>query len=410
MATPADKQPLVPLGHEEERFWTRDYEKPLGRQKAGRYNVFVPDPIATREFTFTSAAAGAIVEAATSLSHLQATRPELTSLAALARNLLRSESAASSRIEGIQISHKRLARAAYARAKGRAGDNRAGDNRAAEVLGNVDAMERAIEIGGSAEPFTVDSILDIHRMLLRFTEDRETAGILRTRQNWIGGSDYHPIGATYVGPPHEYVGELLEDLCHFIERTKIPPVAQAAIAHAQFENIHPFPDGNGRVGRALIYAVLRRRGAIPYYIPPVSLALAAQPKNYYNGLGAYSAGNVSAWSARFAHATTRAAQEAEALAAAIQERQRAWLEHLGQPRRDAAIRQIISALPGQPIIDVPAAQQLTGKSHVAVGKAIDQLDAAGILTKLNERKWGRVWECPGLLSLVEEVEKRIATP
>lgn len=74
------------------------------------------------------------------------------------------------------------------------------------------------------------------------------------------------------------------------------------------------------------------------------------------------------------------------------------------------MRQIISALPGQPIIDVPASQQLTGKSHVAVGNAIDQLEKVGILVKLNERKWGRVWECRELLMLVDAVEKRIATP
>jgi len=74
------------------------------------------------------------------------------------------------------------------------------------------------------------------------------------------------------------------------------------------------------------------------------------------------------------------------------------------------VRELVGALPEQPIIDVPAAQQLTGKSHVAVGNAIAQLEEAGILKKLNERKWGRVWECGELLTLVDDFEKNASTP
>ncbi len=367
--------------------------------------MFVPDPIAEREFSLDGESVSAIVEATKALGHLQDTRPQVTSLAALARNLLHSESAASSRIEGVKISHKRLARAAYARAGGRRGEHRA-----AEVLGNVEAMERAIDLGGKADPLTVDDIRDIHRTLLRFTEDREIAGVLRTKQSWIGGNDYHPLGAVYVGPPHEQVPKLLTDLCRFIARTDLAAIAQAAVAHAQFENIHPFADGNGRTGRALIYTILRRRGEIANYIPPVSLVLGSQPKNYVAGLGAYSKGDVGFWCARFADATSRAAAGAERMAERIEELQATWLERLGQPRRDSAARELIGALPAQPVIDVAAAQQLTGKSHVAVGNALSQLEAAGVLTALNERKWGRVWECGELLALVDDFERSLSTP
>ncbi len=402
-ATPNDM--ATPLGHHEERFWPADRTAPTGGQRGGVYEVFIPDPIAERPFTLGGEAVAAIAEATKALGHLGDTRPRLTSLAALARNLLRSESAASSRIEGVLISHKRLARAAYARN----GDPQ-GDNRAAEVLGNVEAMERAIELGGATDPFTVSDIRDIHRALLRFTEDRRFAGVIRTAQSWIGGNDYHPIGAAYVGPPHEQVPGLLEDLCSFIARADIAAVAQAAIAHAQFENIHPFVDGNGRTGRALIYTILARRGEINNYIPPISLVLDSEPKNYLGGLGAYSRGDVGSWCERFAHATTRAANGAEQLAQTIEERQTEWLGRLGEPRKDAAVRQLVSILPAQPVIDVPAAQRLTGKSHVAVGNAIAQLEQAGILQQLNERKWGRVWECGELLTLVEDFEKSISTP
>jgi len=403
---PSPPNPRVqPLGRHEDRFWTRDASAPIEHRAAGVYRVFIPDSIAGRDFELGGTAVQALGEATAALAGLQGARPQLTSLAALALNLLRSESAASSRIEGIQVSHRRLARAAYARTRGRGGDNRA-----AEVLGNIDAMQRSIEIGSNPRPLRVGDIIDIHRTLLRFTEDREIAGVLRVSQNWIGGNDWHPIGARYVPPPPELIAGLLADLCAFANRTDIAPVAQAAMAHAQFENIHPFADGNGRVGRALIYAVLRHRGEVPNYLPPISLALAAQPKSYVAGLGAYSTGHLSTWCERFAQATTRASREAQAVASAIEACQAAWIERLGCPRADAAVRQIIASLPGAPIIDVPAGQQLTGKSHVAVGNAIEQLERAGILHRLNERKWGRVWECAELLELLDDVEKRIATP
>ena len=312
---------------------------------------------------------------------------------------------ASSRIEGIAISHKRLARAAYEGA-----GKRRGDDRAAEVLGNVEAMKRAIELGGKAEPFAVKDILDIHRTLLRNTDAREIAGAIRDKQNWIGGNDYNPVGATYVPPPSEYVGDLLEDLCRFIERDDLPPVAQAAIAHSQFENVHPFADGNGRTGRALIYSTLRRSGEIRDYIPPISLVLGSEPNAYVNGFGAYSQGDVSTWCATFSDATARAARAAWQLAEDIEHCQEAWLERLGKPRKDAAVRQLVDILPEQPVIDVPVAQQLTGKSHVAVGSAIKQLEESGILVKLNQRKWGRVWECDEVLEFVDAFEKSVSTP
>lgn len=310
---------------------------------------------------------------------------------------------ASSRIEGVHLSHKRLARAAYQADRGHR------DRRAAEVLGNVEAMKRAIELGTAGDPLTPTDVADVHRILLRFTEDADIAGVVREAQNWIGGNDYNPVGATYVPPPHERVRPLLADLCAFVNRTDLAAIVQAAIAHGQFETIHPFADGNGRVGRALIYTVLRRRGETANYIPPISLILAAEPKAYIAGLTSYREGDVSGWLGQFADATARAATEAERLADAIEQLQSSWLDQLGQPRRDASVRQLVAALPQQPVIDVAAGQRLTGKSHVAVGNALEQLERAGILNTLNERKWGRVWECDQLLGLVDRFEKTIRT-
>lgn len=106
---------------------------------------------------------------------------------------------------------------------------------------------------------------------------------------------------------------------------------------------------------------------------------------------------------------TRAAIQAEQLADRIEQRQSAWLDRLGRPRRDAAVRQLVSVLPQQPVIDVATAQRLTGKSHVAVGRALQQLERTGVLNRLSERKWGRVWECDELFALVESFEKSVRT-
>ena len=93
-------------------------------------------------------------------------------------------------------------------------------------------------------------------------------GVIREEQNWIGGSSYNPCSATFVPPPAEHVQGLLEDLTVYINGDEHPALVQAAIAHAQFETIHPFADGNGRTGRALIHIILRRRGLAPAFRSP----------------------------------------------------------------------------------------------------------------------------------------------
>ena len=395
---------LEPLGHHERRLWEPNPGAMGGRlaRRGGWYEVFIPAEIADRGFALDEDVVATVASATKALARLDSAEPRLTSLNALATALLRSESTASSRIEGLAISQKRLARASFEDA-----DRQGKDNTAAEILGNVKAMQQAIALGVSGEEISVDDIRDIHRTLLRFSVDREIAGVIRTKQNWIGTNHFHPVGAVYVPPPPEHVQRLLEDLCRFIARDDLAPIAQAAIAHAQFENIHPFADGNGRVGRALIHTVLRRTGEAVNYVPPISLVLAAAQKSYVAGFGEFSSGDVSSWCDLFAAATERAADEAERMALAIDDRQAEWLERLGNPRSDAVVRQLIANLPGQPVIDVATGSRLTGRSHVAVNKALAQMEEAGIVRKLSEKKWGRAWECDELLELLEDFEKSV---
>lgn len=393
------------MGTYEERLWPAN-PAAQGRaaRRGGRYRAFIPASISERPFLFDGEAGAALHDAAKALAHLERSARRVATLGAVAQTLLRAESVASSRIEGVVITQKRLARSSFA------GDREhRRDSRAAAVLGNVEAMKRAIANGAAGSPLTVADLLDMHRRLLRFTEDRGIAGVIREGQNWIGRNDFSPVGADYVPPPPERVPALLEDLCGFIERADLPPVAQAAIAHAQFETIHPFADGNGRTGRALIYAVLRRRGEIPTYVPPVSLLLEGLFRSYVGGLVEYREGMVNQWCEFFSGAVVRSAREAESLASEIEALQEGWLERLGRPRADSAASRLVSALPERPVVDVAAAQRLTGRSHVAVGAAMKPLEEAGILRRLNESKWGRVWECRELLELVERFEERVST-
>ena len=146
-------------------------------------------------------------------------------------------------------------------------------------------------------------------------------------------------------------------------------------------------------------------------VPPISLVLASQPKDYAAGLGAYSQGNLGSWCGQFADATTRAAGKAEHLAQRIEGLQDAWLERLHRPRKDAQPPANSSApFPAQPIIDVPAAQQLTGESHVAMGDD-GQLEQAGMPQELStSAKWGRVWRSGACWHSFERVRGNVSTP
>jgi Fic family protein len=185
----------------------------------------------------------------------------------LARFLLRAEAVASSKIEGLQVNSRRLARHEAKLAAGVQDQDATAD----AVLGNVKAMNHAVQSVAMAEKIEVKDLLDIHLALMEHSDQPEIAGLIRTKQNWIGGNNFNPCQAAFVPPPPEYVDTLLEDLCTFVNRDDLPGTVQAGLAHAQFETIHPFADGNGRTGRALIQVVLKRRGLTRDFIPPISL-------------------------------------------------------------------------------------------------------------------------------------------
>jgi Fic family protein len=389
----------------ETRSWPADPSVPGGRaeRRAFSYRTFVPDAIAPTQLALPSSVAAVVSAAERAVDALNRDPPRLASLEVLARRLLRAESVASSRIEGLVLSQRRLARA-----EAEAADTR--DETAKSVLGNVVAMEHAVALGAGARPLRLKDVLDIHRLLMLATTTPQIAGELRERQNWIGGNAYNPGRADFVPPPPERVKDLMDDLVAFMNRTDLPPVVQAAIAHAQFETIHPFADGNGRVGRALNHVVLRRRGLAPRYVPPVSLVLAADANAYVAGLTAFREDRAADWILVFAQAIERAAAKASELALRLAELQERWRERAGRPRRHSSAEALIVELPAHPIVTVATAQKFLGRSKQAVNEAIAFLAEKGVLHSITLAKRNRAWEARDLFDLINDVERELATP
>jgi Fic family protein len=302
---------------------------------------------------------------------------------AVARLLLRAEAVASSRIEGLG---RRLLHAQAEQVFG----GQPSDVTALEVLNNIEAMNWAIEhVSDPKKKITTDDLLDIHRHLLAGTRLDEYAGKIRTEQNWIGGSSYNPCSAAFVPPPHEQVEHLLDDLSAFCNMDTLPTIAQAAIGHAQFETIHPFVDGNGRTGRALIHVIRRRRGLAADVLAPLSLVLATWSDAYVNALmdtryrgrsdSAAARSGLDRWIGLFAATTTRAVSVAELYEASVIELEDSWRARLGRVRAASALDLLINALPGAPVVTVQSASSLIGRSAQAGNEAMPRLVEAGIL-------------------------------
>lgn len=371
-------------------------------RKPFRYQAFVPDLLADVDLVLPGAAAEAVAHATASLGALHGGRagPDLE---AIAGPLLRAEALGSSFIEGLRASNRRLALAEY--------EPRVADGTARAVLANLHAMERAIEFASAGEVFSVDDLLDIHRTLLEGTTEERYAGVIRTAQNWIGGRGASPADATFIPPPPDRVQTLLDDLVRFVGLDDLPAVAQAAIAHAQFETIHPFGDGNGRTGRCLIHVVLRRRGITPAIAPPVSVVLATNARRYIAGLVDFREGRVADWIGYFADtltataaATTRLRDQIDALLVDL-------LERAGSPRVDSVARKIVLDLPVQPVVSAETASGRHGVTGTAARAALNRLEQAGVLVPVRVgRRRNREWISDELFELLDAFEHDLGQP
>ncbi len=288
------------------------------------------------------------------------------------------------------------------------------------MLNNIDAVLFTVNQVHSGDIITVDLLLETHRRLLAGTRLEELSGTFRQEQNWIGRNYYNLCSAAFVPPPPEYVTDLIGDHCEFSNDDSLPAVAQAAIAHAQFETIHPFVDGIGRTGRALIHMILRRRGLAERALPSVSLVLATLARSYIDGLTEYrhigqpssarALEGLNLWVGRFAEACSRSVQDAMSYEATVEKLEASWRERLGPIRANSATDLILRVLHGSPVLTVDSAAKLVKQSFKPANEVIQKLVDACILRQVNVGRRNRAYEAPEIIAGFTSLERQLTSP
>lgn len=389
-----------------ERLWNPEDAAGLSRRdrSPGRYKAYVPHELGDHLPGLGAAANAAAEDALTVLARADERIGSRGSY--LNHLLIRSESISSSWIEGNRVTPKRLAIAEILHE---------GSRVALDVVANVRATEDAIaELAERDHAITTDDIEQLQHVI----EPRLEFG-LRQEQNWVGGPGWSPLRADFVPPPETEVKRLVDDLARFVTVTDGNPVVRAAIAHAQFETIHPFIDGNGRTGRALIHTVLRRGDALRNTLIPISTVFAGNTDGYIAGLAAFRAApsRLDDWVIGFADAAVlaagnavRLAQDIDSLGTRIREQlidfRRAQGKAPAVPRRDALVLRIIDNLAVAPVLTADSVVADYGSSPAAAYRALTELADAAILGRNKDQK-GRLvcWTSDKHLALVALTER-----
>ncbi|WP_177220314.1 Fic family protein [Agrococcus baldri] len=387
------------VGHET-AMWQVDAEYGLSRRQAslnrGEYRAAVVPQIAERTVSLPTDLAADLDEATMALVRLDAhadtaLRSELE-LAPLQSVLLRTESASSSKIEGLTVGARRLALAEI-------GEPSSGN--ASLVVANVRAMDAALRL--AAEP-GLASILAMHAALMA-EQTVHTPGALRTVQVWIGGGA-GPRTALFVPPLPGRVDADMRDLAAFVARDDIPALAHATLAHAQFETIHPFTDGNGRTGRALVHAMLRRAGTARRIATPISAGLLTDTEGYFAALGAYRDGDIRPILETFARSSRQAAEFGRGLVDELAHA-RAAMRARTAARSDSSAWRLIDLAIAQPVLHSRAVMQGLGISAPAAGRALMTLVDAGVLRQTSVGRRNRVWQSDEVLAILDGFAERI---
>jgi len=389
-----------------ERVWNPERSGQLSRKdrRPGRYFAYVPDPLGV-ELPEVGRDAHAAAEDALAVLARADERIGMRGRY-LHHLLIRSESISSSWIEGNRVTPKKLAIAELLRR---------GPRVALDVVANVRATEDAIDVLADRDrAITTDDLVALQHVI-----EPSLAPGFRAEQNWVGGTGWSPLRADFVPPPEAEVPRLMRDLAAFVTATDGNPVVRAAIAHAQFETIHPFIDGNGRTGRALIHTVLRRTDAVRNSLIPISTVFAGDTDAYIAGLTAFrdQPQRLDEWVIGFAEAAELAAENAVRLAAEVVSLDAALSDQLvafrrarglspAQPRRDAAVLRILSDLASDPVMTVDSVAARLGVTTAAAHRALVQLHDAGILGRTKDQR-GRLvcWTADRHLDLVALTER-----
>ncbi len=397
----APHPPIFGAGTEEEVAWS----SPLGegasrraRMRArGPYRAHVPLHIAHTRFTLEPSTLLAADDAATEIARFDAETG--TELDAFRSVLLRTESASSSQVENLTASAQQIALAEVG----------ASDSANARLIAaNGAAMRAALRLAETDGELSSDDMIELHRVLLENDPvGSRFIGRWRDGQVWIGGDSPH--SALFVPPRHERVDSLMRDLVLFAARTDLPPLAHIAIAHAQFETIHPFPDGNGRVGRLLAQAMLRRSGLAEHATIPISAGLLRDLTGYFGALTAYREGNANPIVRCFAESSMVAVSGAREFVRRLRAIRRDWGERL-RSREGSAARRSLDVLAARPVFSIAMLADDLGVSVTAADRAVQQLLDADIIRPANRAKRGRLWKVPDVLDALEEFSAGMRRP
>lgn len=314
--------------------------------------------------------------------------------------LIRSDAIASSRIEQVRTTSEALA---VVLADLDEDGDAVAPQEAKETLivaGAVDAVQESL---GHDELVSDQWFKGLHTSLLRADPmfDRRHLGQWRDCPVWIGPSRQQ---AVFEAPPHDQVPGLMDDLIQFIGRHDVPNLSRAAIAHAQFETIHPFVDGNGRIGRALIHRII---GALNVPVP-VAHGLLSDLTAYIDGLNAYRTGNLDTWLATFYVAVETGAIAASDLLNSLTNLRRRYHE-LVPTRRGSVTRQLLDDLVGNPILTSLMIKRKYGVTAARASQLTSQLTDAGILRR--STVWAptsrKIWVAQDVLASIDALSEQL---
>ncbi|MEV0437072.1 Fic family protein [Nocardia sp. NPDC050413] len=362
------------------------------RRHAGDYSAAVLTDIAEQSVELPVSLLTEAEEAAQELArfdaHLSARLGADCELGPMSSVLLRTESSASSQIENLTVGARQLALAVL-------GEH---SNRNARIVtANVHAMEAAISLGRDID---AASILAMHRALLG-ESDPAHAGRWRDEQVWIGGSNIGPHVADFVPPHHDRVPAAIADLIRFTRRDDLPALVHLALAHAQFETIHPFTDGNGRTGRALVHAMLSARQLTGHITVPISAGLLVNTGSYFDALTGYRSGDPEPIVRRFVEATFYAVGAGRRLVEDLRAVRTGYREQT-TARADSVVWKVIDSLIAQPVVNSAYVAETFGISAVAAQRAIDRLVQSGVLREVSQRARNRVWQADAILTALDD--------
>ncbi|MBA3876395.1 MAG: cell filamentation protein Fic [Anaerolinea sp.] len=365
------------------------------------YEAFVPAPLPPRlELSYDLLRA--LSEADRALGELSGLGRTLSNPDLLINPFIRKEAVLSSRIEGTQAT---LTDIYMFEARGipRPTHEAVGDLR--EVMNYVAALRYGLDRIDEL-PMSARLIRELHERLMAGVRGQERSpGEFRTSQNWIGAPESLLADASYVPPPPAEMNETITEFERYVNREMDPhpPLIRLGLIHVQFEMIHPFIDGNGRIGRLLTSLLLVHWGLLPVPLLYLSAYLERERSAYYSHLNAVSDhGAWTDWLVFFLRGVAEQSRDATARAKRLQDLQTAWREAVTHARSSALLLRLVDHLFRSPVITVPAVRDLLGVTYPAAKANIEKLVQAGIVEPFDVASYGRRYWAPQVIRTIGE--------